>query len=133
MKTCGGCGPVEKLWKAKTKDREGYCASCWPKYQLKEGKQPRKINKVAARRKIQVKSYSVIAPIYKANNPECKAKLSGCTGKTTEIHHKMGRIEDLLCDIRFFLPVCRSCHDWIEVNSEKAKELGFSVSRLANG
>jgi len=60
----------------------------------------------------------------------------------SDIHHKMGRTGyadkwardndiSLLIDARFFLAVSRTDHQWIELNPVKAKELGYSYSRLA--
>jgi hypothetical protein len=55
----------------------------------------------------------------------------------TEVHHAMGRVgfaDDkeipLLLDVRFFIPVCRQAHEWIEANPKEAKELGYTESRL---
>jgi cytochrome c553 len=59
----------------------------------------------------------------------CQAKLVGCTGEATDVHHKAGRGENHL-KISTWLAVCRSCHNWIEVNPTEAKELGFSENRL---
>ncbi|MFD2600191.1 hypothetical protein ACFSQ3_14630 [Sphingobacterium corticis] len=66
-------------------------------------------------------------------NKLCKARLEGCTVWTTDVHHKKGRINNLLTDETYFLPVCRSCHQVIELNPVLAKELGFSQSRLNVG
>ena len=50
----------------------------------------------------------------------------------TEIHHKKGRVGDLLLDTRFFLAVSREGHRKIEENPAWAKENGFSLDRLSN-
>ena len=44
-----------------------------------------------------------------------------------------GRLGDLLVDPRFFLGVCRRCHDRIELNPAWAHEMGYSVSRHDSG
>ena len=61
--------------------------------------------------------------------PNCEAKLMGCTGKSSDIHHMRGRGEYML-KIGTWLSVCRSCHTYIELHPVEAKELGFSKSRL---
>ena len=61
--------------------------------------------------------------------PFCKAHLVGCTGTSTDVHHKAGRGKKYLQQDTW-LAVCRTCHDWIEKHPVKAKELGFSESRL---
>lgn len=62
-------------------------------------------------------------------HPICQARLVGCTGNATDIHHKAGRGENHL-KISTWLAACRNCHAWIETNPAEAKELGFSESRL---
>lgn len=73
--------------------------------------------------------YNKIAVKFKKENPFCMAKLTGCQIHTTDVHHKKGRGIWLLI-VKWFLPVCRSCHIWIGDNHEKAVELGLSASRL---
>lgn len=51
--------------------------------------------------------------------------------KTTDVHHKKGRLGKLLLDQRFWLAVSRKGHKWIEENPLEAKKLGYSLSRLA--
>jgi hypothetical protein len=57
----------------------------------------------------------------------------------TDIHHAKGRIgfaDDqeipLLVDVRYFVPLCREAHKFIEENPKFAKENGYSESRLRN-
>ena len=59
----------------------------------------------------------------------CKAKIHECTLRATDIHHMKGRGQYLL-DTSTWLPVCRSCHNWIENNPEDSYDLGFSLKRL---
>ena len=64
-------------------------------------------------------------------NPYCQAEVM-CHGLlAVEIHHKKGRIGELLNNREFFLSVCRMCHNWIESNPNEAKEKGLSLSRLS--
>lgn len=58
-------------------------------------------------------------------NPMCRR----CSGKTDDVHHSRGRAGTLLLDERFWLPVCRECHDWIHANIQKAREGGFICER----
>ncbi len=50
--------------------------------------------------------------------------------KAEEVHHKRGRVGDLLLDETHWLPVSRKGHVKIEMNPRWAKEMGFSESRL---
>ena len=66
-------------------------------------------------------------PKYLKDNPICKV----CTiKKATTIHHKRGRIGNLLNDIKYFLGCCIGCHRKIEDNPEWAKKMGYSENRL---
>lgn len=76
------------------------------------------------------REYNKQAKSFKLANPDCAARLKGCTGGTTDVHHMKGRDGDLLLDQHYWLPVCNHCHRWIELNPVKAKILGLSVSRL---
>lgn len=49
--------------------------------------------------------------------------------EATDIHHMKGKIEDLLLDQRWWLPVSRLAHDKIELNPDWAKENGYSIDR----
>lgn len=48
----------------------------------------------------------------------------------TDVHHKKGRLGELLTLVRYFLAVCRNCHTWIESHPKEAKDKGYSLSRL---
>lgn len=76
-----------------------------------------------------LKDYNALRRLFMIGNPSCQAKLVGCGGKATDVHHKAGRGENLL-KIGTWLAVCRSCHQWIEEHPAEAKELGFSENRL---
>lgn len=49
--------------------------------------------------------------------------------RSTEIHHKKGRIGKLLIDERYFLAVSPEGHRKIENNPEWAYEMGYSIRR----
>lgn len=86
------------------------------------------IPKISKKRASNNKIYSLIRNIFLNLFCICEAKLPGCTTRATDIHHKRGRGIYLLI-IRFFLPVCRSCHDQIGIKSKEAMEKGLSESR----
>lgn len=60
----------------------------------------------------------------------CQCGIPGCTIKSTDIHHKAGRVGKNLYDPENFLAVCRNCHNYIEMNPLWAKETGYSLSRI---
>ena len=49
----------------------------------------------------------------------------------SEVHHKLGREGLLLFDVRHWLPVCRTCHDWIHAHPIEAAARGW-LERGAN-
>lgn len=129
-KICTGCGKEKVIWKSAGRDK--YCQSCW--YQMKPTKSPTKsptkIKQVSTKRTKQNSAYTQVRQAFLYENEFCKARLPICTMWATEVHHMKGRIEDLLTDTRYFLPVCRRCHDWIEANPNEAHDLGLSLYRL---
>ena len=61
--------------------------------------------------------------------PLCQAALPKCTHKSTDVHHKKGR-GIYHNNVSTWLSVCRTCHNWIELNPTEAEELGFSLKRI---
>ncbi len=97
---------------------------------LQTVKKPKPINKVSSRMKERLRLYYKVREDYLDGNIGCEAKLSGCNGTATDIHHKAGKTGDLLFDDQYFLAVCRTCHFWIEEHPKDAKKRGLSVERL---
>jgi len=155
MNRCEHCGEfnatnqVGKWWLCDDhKELKQYQPKVKKKYQLKNtGIKPKKgykIPKISKSHKKKIDAYSHVANKYKNDNPFCEAKLEGCTFTTNDIHHKMGKVgyadQDslsknitLLVDTRHFLPVCRSCHNYIEDHPEWSYKKGFSKRRLTHG
>lgn len=89
------------------------------------------ISPVSTKQKQRLAKYALVRAEYLAEHPTCEAKIGyTCRGRAVDIHHKKGRIGDLLTDKSNFLAVCRECHSEIELRPEWAKEMGFSESRL---
>ena len=81
-------------------------------------------------RKIVI-AYSELRKSFLSRKKKCEAKVNGCTGESTDVHHKRGRGKYHL-DERTFLAVCRNCHRWIEEHPKEAKQLGLSENRNGN-
>ena len=122
LKNCNGCNQLKPIWKSHGKEK--YCKECW--YSLDP---PKKIPPVSKKMREIIDEYSKLRTAFLVVHSNCQAKLVGCTGKSTDVHHKAGRGENHL-KISTWLAVCRSCHNWIELNPVEAKELGLSESRL---
>lgn len=86
------------------------------------------IKKVSAKLSKINSEYSQIRKVYLTEHPVCHAKIHKCSLHATDVHHKKGRGKYHL-DVTTWLPVCRNCHAWIELNPVDAVELGFSDSR----
>ena len=93
---------------------------------------PRKpVKPMSKTQRHRIAKYSLVRAEYLAERGTCEAKIPGvCTGRATDVHHRAGRVGDLLTDKSNFLAVCRECHNEIEMRPEWAKEKGFSRSRL---
>ena len=125
LKKCAGCNELKHIWKSHKKDK--YCKECW--YTIEK---PKSISPVSKKRQGEMDTYSRLRDAFITAKPRCEAKLVGCTGISTDVHHKAGRVGENYLKIGTWLAVCRSCHSWIETNPEAAKELNFSESRLNN-
>lgn len=72
---------------------------------------------------LEPSEYEALAIQFKEANPVCGV----CNTKSTEdVHHARGRLSSLLCDSRFWIPVCRTCHSWIDSNRNAARELTWN-------
>lgn len=88
------------------------------------------IKRRSKKRAAQNRKYLKLRAKFLEENELCQAGLEGCTIMATTIHHRRGRIQDRLTDVKDFLGCCFSCHELIEHSPEMAKEKGFSKSRL---
>jgi hypothetical protein len=79
--------------------------------------------------KKKLAEYRILRDQFMKEHPMCQASLICCTGLSSDLHHKAGRVGKLLTDTRYFMAVCRSCHSWIETHTQEAKDLEFSLSR----
>lgn len=123
LKKCAGCSQLKHIWKSHKKDK--YCRECW--YTIEK---PKSISPVSKKRQVEMDEYSKKRVAFLALHNNCQAKLVGCTGKATDIHHSKGRVGDNYLNISTWFALCRACHSYLETNPEEAKELGFSASRL---
>lgn len=111
----------------------GYCV--FHRYKSPTYKEPnfvtrtKKIKAITTKHARLMTAYLALRKVFLKDHPHCAAKLTGCRGWASDVHHKLGRGKFLL-DISTWLPVCRHCHRWIEDHPSLAKELDFSASRL---
>lgn len=88
------------------------------------------------KRKNEYKTYSKLKAIWRKQprNYFCAALCRDkriATPACKYPHHIRGRVGSLLNDVRFWLPVCEQCHQWIEKNRAAARRRGWLASRDA--
>lgn len=123
LKICAGCNQPKHIWKSHGKEK--YCKDCW--YSIEK---PKSISPVSKKRQVEMDEYSIKRNLFLIANPKCQAKLVGCTGNSTDIHHAAGRVGENYLNISKWKALCRNCHTFVEQNPEAAKELGLSENRL---
>jgi hypothetical protein len=132
-KICCNCNTEQYIWKNDKGNK--YCKKCWLEHSTNNTpllrKTPTKIKAKSDKRSALDQLYSMLRNKFLSENSVCAARLTGCTLVASDVHHKKGRGNYYL-DITTFLPVCRSCHSYIELHPNEAKELGFSLNRLEN-
>ena len=131
-KKCDGpCGLYRVIYKVH--GRLKYCKACWSLH-LRIGTPVSsfKVKKSSSKRASEENEYTRERRVFLTEFPNCQARLPGCMLGANQVHHKKGRLGDLLLDKRYWLATCAVCHDIIEKESEAAKESGLSESRLNN-
>jgi len=82
----------------------------------------KRISPVSKARKANLTLYAREKRRYLKTHPICER----CWAKKSEhIHHKRGRIGDLLHNQDFFAAVCFACHEWIGRNPTAARAEGL--------
>lgn len=127
-KLCNNCNTEQFIWKNDKGSR--YCKSCWYKYKQENKPLKRKpINKKSKKMQVIDLAYSKLRKKFLEEKPMCEAALPGCSGQSTDVHHKKGRGRHHLA-VSTWLSVCRTCHTYIEEHPAEAQELGFSEKRI---
>ena len=115
LKTCKGCQKETYIFS------KGLCKFC----ATKDSKKPRN---VSVKQQSRIKEYSKVRKEFLNNLPSNICKICSIK-KITDIHHMCGRLGSYLTDTRYFLPVCRECHNRIESEPEWAYENNYSLKR----
>ena len=90
----------------------------------------RSVSRLQARR---LRLYAVIRKKYLLEHPLCEAcpiirpyaGVAKNTAWASEIHHRRGRLGELLFATQFFTACCSVCHRWIGDHPAQARELGL--------
>ena len=81
---------------------------------------------LSKKRAAEYRQYWKVRKAFLEENPYCKR----CGKPSQDLHHSKGKIGKLLLDTKYFIPLCRIDHTWVELSPKEAKEQGYSVSRL---
>ncbi len=85
------------------------------------------MNHYSKKRAKQVREYNSLIVEYLRENPDC----GRCGDPAGTIHHKKGRMGEMLLNTKYWMPACIDCHSWIEAHPKEAKEKGYSLNRLS--
>jgi hypothetical protein len=146
LKMCAGCDQMKAIWK--NHEGQKYCKDCWGKIKSSTtiqllAKRPilkkdafKKIKTVSGKKKAEDIIYSKLRKDFldKPENSTCRAKLPGCLGvfkQDLTVHHMKGRGKYYL-DTSTWIPLCLSCHEWVETHPKEAREMGFSGSKISD-
>jgi hypothetical protein len=131
LKICDICGEEKPIWKSSGTGGLRYCKYCWSCHKSKDENTQKPTNsaipRVSAKRAKKDAEYSKLRQRYLTENSLCMIKVSGCTNSATDVHHTFaGANRDAFYLVQStWKAVCRNCHDWVHLNSKKARELGF--------
>jgi len=124
LKKCAGCNELKHIWKSHGKDR--YCQPCW--YNIEK---PKSISPVSKKRQGEMDEYSKKRTAYLIIHSTCQAKLVGCSGASTDVHHLYsGKDRDkYYLQISTWKAVCRNCHNYIHdhLSADEAIEMGLKL------
>ena len=131
LKICNHCKEEKQIWKSLGKEK--LCQSCWSNIQPPKGipKSSKKISPVSDKKKVENDEYSKLRKLFMIANPHCQAKLIGCTGGSTDVHHLYSGKDrsKYFLKITSWKAVCRNCHHQIHdvLSTEEAVELGLRL------
>lgn len=133
LKKCSSCNLDKVIWK----NFEGnkYCKDCWySKEMLKAPSNKRPIKQKSDKQDVLDVLYSKMRKEFleRPENATCRAKLPGCLGvfkQNLTVHHTKGRGRYFL-DQLTWIPLCLTCHQWVEEHPKEAREMNLSGSKL---
>ena len=84
------------------------------------------INPINKRQRERLKEYQAIKLRWRAQPANFRCAFPGCTKPADESpHHTRGHLGLLLCDVRYWIAICRKHHNWIHSNIEAARALNL--------
>lgn len=134
-----GCGTITDVRYLK----HGLCRKCFKEYwdfeqrlkkldsNLKQNAKNYNKSKIAPRSKKRIAQEKIYSQLRKAFLNKEENRICPIMGtRATTIHHKKGKIGDLLTDTRYWVALSMEGHVFVEQNPNWAKENGYSLNRL---
>lgn len=81
---------------------------------------------LSPKRARQMRLYYKLRRDFLTLTPSC----ARCGWPATQVHHKRGRVGELLTEVQHFLAVCDGCHRIITDNPTWAVQHGYSLPRV---
>lgn len=91
----------------------------------KEENKQKNINPFSEKRNKQLKLYRQVRDVYMKEKTICE--VNECARKSEDLHHKNGRIGEMLYNTAYFMAVCRSCHQKIHNNPSWARNNNYLI------
>ena len=95
---------------------------------MKRGK---RVNPRSEKMTEAMEAYKPLRDLFLMRHRECQVRARGCTRWTQDLHHRKGRLGELLLDEAWFAACCRSCHSYVHEHGEWARKNGWLVPRSA--
>lgn len=86
-----------------------------------------KLNPRSEKMSIRMKEYNKLRIQYLSKFVRCAVYPQKAS---TQIHHTRGRLGNMLCDIKWWLPVSQEGHRWIHDNPAEARTRGLDFSKF---
>lgn len=100
-----------------------------PNVKVSNAKPRKAIHKKSPKRTAEEKEYGKLRKEFLETKMLCEVK--GCKQRSTEVHHKKGRVGGYYLDVSTWLAVCAAHHAYIETHPIWAKENVYSENRLS--
>ena len=87
-------------------------------------KRTKPVRPMSEKRQKEMKEYMKLRRKFLKENPICQCE---CDRKSVDVHHTRGRAGKMLNLTQFWLAVCRQHHDWVHLNPDQARRLGYTA------
>jgi len=125
----GPCDFMQYIWKNEGGKR--FCKRCWSAQTKVTNTKPtvlrKKIPPRSSKKMKEDIEYSKKRKSFLLAHPMCEARISNCTGNSSEVHHTYvgsNRSKYFLVE-ETWIAICRNCHNWIHEHSKEARAINL--------